>query len=77
MIRADLFDVMDKRFQFVFADDRPFGNKQIVVVGDLNQLEPVLNQHSGLKQDQLCKENYDKISFYESIIRFNVGYNSF
>lgn len=66
MIRADLFDVMDKRFQFVFADDRPFGNKQIVVVGDLNQLEPVLNQHSGLKQDQLCKENYKSSHIFDA-----------
>ena len=66
MIRADLFDVMNKRFQFVFADDRPFANKQIVVVGDLNQLEPVLNKQSELKQDQLCKENYKSSHIFDA-----------
>ena len=66
MVRSDLFDVMNKRFQFVFGDDRPFANKQIVVVGDLNQLEPVLNQQSDLKQDQLCKENYKSSHIFDA-----------
>lgn len=59
MVRADLFDVMNKRLQLIYENERPFGGKQVVVVGDLYQLPPVIAEQSELAQDQFFKENYE------------------
>ena len=58
MVRADIFDRIDDRLRTVFKTNRTFANKQVVVVGDLHQLPPVLNPKSDLEQDRICRENY-------------------
>ncbi len=66
MVRADIFDKMNQRLQEVLEDERPFAHKQVIVVGDLNQLAPVLNEKSNLQQDKLCKENYNTSYVFEA-----------
>lgn len=59
MVRADLFDVMNQRLQLIYENSRPFGGKQVVVVGDLYQLPPVIDTRSELAQEQLFQSNYE------------------
>ncbi|MGP6172542.1 AAA family ATPase [Corynebacterium sp. A21] len=42
MVRADLFDMMDIALRRIRTSDTPFGGVQLVLVGDLLQLPPVL-----------------------------------
>ena len=66
MVRADIFDKMNERLQEVLDDERPFAHKQVIVVGDLNQLAPVLNEKSNLEQDKLCKAKYSTSYVFEA-----------
>lgn len=56
MVRADLFDTINILLQKLIWNKKPFGWKQIVVVWDLLQLEPVVNS----------KQNKDFYKYYES-----------
>ncbi len=42
MVRSDLLDCIDAFLQAVLQNDRPFGGKQMVFIGDLCQLPPVV-----------------------------------
>lgn len=43
MVRADIIDFIDKLLRFYTHNDRqPFGGKQLLLVGDIFQLEPVV-----------------------------------
>jgi len=42
MVRADLFDAVDVFLKAVMNSKEPFGGKQIVMIGDLYQLPPVV-----------------------------------
>lgn len=42
MIRADMFDLMDKKMRFLTRKNIPFGGLQILAFGDFFQLAPVL-----------------------------------
>lgn len=44
MIRADLLDTIDFVLKQVRNDERPFGGVQVVIVGDLYQLPPVVSK---------------------------------
>ena len=44
MVRADIFDRLDQLLQDVLESDAPFGGKQIILVGDFNQLPPVVKE---------------------------------
>ena len=63
MVRADIFDAID-RFLRVNGKDRnlPFGGIQIIVVGDLYQLPPIVNR----EESHLFKELYESPYFFSS-----------
>lgn len=42
MVRADMFDYIDRYCQFVRGNDEPFGGIQVILVGDFYQLPPVV-----------------------------------
>ena len=42
MVRADLFDMMDQALRRIRRNGKPFGGVQLVLVGDLLQLPPVV-----------------------------------
>ena len=44
MVRADLLDAVDDSLRYFRNDDRPFGNVQLLMIGDLHQLPPVVKQ---------------------------------
>ena len=46
MVRSDMVDGMDRYLRMAFNTNMPFGGKQIVFVGDLFQLPPVVKQGS-------------------------------
>lgn len=58
MVRADLFDAVDKRMRDIFEDSAPFAGKQLVLVGDLYQLDPIIDEESDLVQDRDFITNY-------------------
>lgn len=63
MVRADTFDKIDRILQVVSKNNRPFGGKQMIVLGDLFQLPPIAK-----KQEQAyLKNRYGGVFFFNSI----------
>ena len=64
MLRSDVFEKMDLILRIINKIDKPFGNKQIILIGDIFQLPPVV------KQDEIefIKKAYGGIFFYEASI---------
>ncbi|ARU40445.1 hypothetical protein CCB80_04530 [Armatimonadetes bacterium Uphvl-Ar1] len=48
MVRADVFDAVDKKLRMTLNSEAPFGGKKIVLVGDMSQLPPVLGSNEQL-----------------------------
>lgn len=46
MVRSDMVDGMDRCLRLAFETNMPFGGKQVIFVGDLFQLPPVVRQGS-------------------------------
>ena len=62
MVRADLLDHIDSRLRRIRHIDRPFADVQIVMIGDLKQLPPVIDKRDG----EILDEFYDSGFFFES-----------
>ncbi len=45
MVRADLFDAIDTALRFARNSSKPFGGVQLLLIGDLLQLPPVVTEH--------------------------------
>lgn len=52
MVRCDMVDGMDRYLRTAFHTHMPFGGKQVVFVGDLFQLPPVVSEPAD--EDMLC-----------------------
>lgn len=64
MVRADLLDRIDTRLRTVRNSDIPFGGVQIIMVGDLRQLPPVVDD---LGEDKkIIADNYESAYFFDS-----------
>ena len=44
MVRADLFDAIDHALRFARSSSKPFGGVQLLLIGDLMQLPPVVTE---------------------------------
>jgi len=64
MVRADLIDATDHIFKKIRGCNLPFGGVQIVLVGDLYQLPPVVMSND--KFDLL--KNYESEFFFDSMV---------
>lgn len=62
MLRADVLDAMDYIMQFIRKDRRPFGGVQVLFIGDLLQLPPVVKQ----EEWEVLKHYYTGMYFFQS-----------
>jgi len=63
MVRADLLDGIDQVLRRYKDRNKVFGGTQILMIGDLQQLSPVIKQHEW----ELLKPYYKTIYFFSSI----------
>lgn len=62
MVRADLLDAVDSVMRRYRRHDRPFGGAQLLLIGDLQQLAPVVKDGDW----ELMKQYYDTPFFFSS-----------
>ena len=62
MVRADLMDCIDKFLRINCGSVEPFGGKQMIFIGDLYQLPPVVNY----KEREAFKNHYSSPYFFSS-----------
>ncbi|MBS9767506.1 MAG: helix-turn-helix domain-containing protein [Flavobacteriaceae bacterium] len=64
MVRADVLDGIDTVLKRYRKSDKPFGGVQVVMIGDLQQLSPVVRQDEW----ELLKEHYNNAYFFSSLV---------
>ena len=62
MVRADIIDFIDKVLRIFTRNYEPFGGKQLLLVGDIFQLEPVLKE----EDRQLLRPFYQSAYFFNA-----------
>lgn len=62
MVRADLLDAVDARLREVRRDQRPFGGVQLLLIGDLMQLSPVVRYD----EEPILRQYYPNNYFFSS-----------
>lgn len=62
MVRADLLDAVDHALKKYRRDTRPFGGVQLLMIGDLQQLAPVVTQ----RDEELLRDHYSTPYFFGS-----------
>ncbi|WP_298894631.1 helix-turn-helix domain-containing protein [uncultured Psychroserpens sp.] len=63
MVRSDLLDAIDKTLRRFRNRNKVFGGVQLLMIGDLQQLSPVIKDHEW----QLLKSYYKNIYFFSSL----------
>lgn len=61
MVRSDLLDAIDSVMRRYRKHDLPFGGVQLLMIGDLHQLPPVVTE-----QETLLRQYYDTPYFFSS-----------
>ena len=62
MVRADIIDFIDHVLRIYTRSNEPFGGKQLLLVGDIYQLEPVLKE----EDRQLLRPFYQSAYFFNA-----------
>lgn len=62
MVRADLFDMMNLALQRIRKNSKPFGGVQLVLVGDLLQLPPVVTE----RETEFFNGHWDSPYFFSA-----------
>lgn len=70
MVRADLLDHIDSRLRKIRRIDKPFGGVQVVMMGDLKQIPPVVDE----KETEIVYKHYYSSYFFASSILQKVDY---
>lgn len=77
MVRADLFEMMNKICQVTKRNNAPFGGIQIIIVGDMLQLPPVVQEPPEGEENAVKKyllDTYGGIYFFNSkVIQENLA----
>ena len=73
MVRADIIDFIDKVLRVYTRNPEPFGGKQLLLVGDIYQLEPVLKDDDRQLLQPVLKDDDRQLlqPFYPSSYFFN------
>lgn len=64
MLRADLLDAIDTILRYVRRNSNPFGDLQILFIGDLWQLPPVIKS----QEWSILKNYYSNIFFFNALV---------
>lgn len=77
MVRVDLFEAIDRTLRKNLRSSKPFAGKKVVLIGDLNQLEPVVtgSEHDPGSEHCFIHENWPSRFFFDSDIYQEVGKN--
>lgn len=67
MIRADLMDAMDKSLRIHRGVDKPFGGCQMIFIGDLYQLPPIIEKELG----DIYSKYYNTPYFFSADVFFD------
>lgn len=62
MVRVDIMSAIDKTLQLTMSNPQPFGGKQLLVVGDLYQLPPVVTNN----EKDIIERNYNSPFFFDA-----------
>ena len=65
MVRADVMNAIDLTLKKFLQNKLPFGGKQLLLVGDLLQLPPVLNSRNS-EEVRIMRENYNNEFFFSA-----------
>ena len=63
MVRADLLDAIDQCLRLNMNLDLPFGGKQLILIGDVFQLSPVVNT---IQSENFGQEEYESPYFFSA-----------
>ncbi|MDO4191447.1 MAG: PIF1 family DEAD/DEAH box helicase, partial [Bacteroidales bacterium] len=72
MVRADLLDLIDAVLRYYRHSSEPFGGVQLLLIGDLHQLAPVVTS----AEEEILSNYYSSFFFFESKALKRVGYTT-
>ena len=58
MVRADMLDAIDAVLRYVRRSEEPFGGLQLLMIGDLHQLPPVVKDEDWREMREVYKTSY-------------------
>lgn len=70
MVRSDVLDAVDNVMRRFREHDKPFGGVQLVMIGDLHQLTPVVSD----KEEKILSEYYNTTYFFGSKALQSIDY---
>lgn len=73
MVRIDKFEMMDTRLRAAKGNQKPFGGVQIIIVGDFQQLTPVVDKNSAEGKSFLSQYG-EKLFVFESPLFKKAGF---
>lgn len=65
MVRCDLMNAIDLSLRQHLKNDRPFGGKQLLMIGDLYQLPPIIDERNK-EEVNLLRSNYTSRYFFSA-----------
>lgn len=83
MVRCDLLDCIDMTLRLNREDDRPFGGVQVLMIGDLYQLQPIAKEKKENPEENpekdwniLKKLGYKSRYFFDSFVMQNLQFKT-
>jgi ATP-dependent DNA helicase PIF1 len=70
MVRADMLDCMDQYLRAALKSKKPFGGKQMIWIGDLHQLPPVVTRD----EHAFFREVYESPYFFSANVMKNTSF---
>ena len=73
MVRCDMMDVIDFVLRHVRRNNLPFGGVQLLMIGDLYQLPPIVKENAW----EILRNYYENIYFYNAQVWKEIDYLTF